>query len=112
MSRSDDLLHAVESAYAAGLDAALWPQALAAITRMIGGVGTTIEIVDRKTLAHLQFHAFGIAPADQLAYVDHYASLNPRFVGGFKLTPGEITLDYDVIDEREMDRSPFYSEFL
>src|SRR5690348_2427030 len=63
VGRADDLLATVEAVHAAGLDAELWPQALAAMTRMIGGVGTTLEVIDRGTLAHHEFHAFGIAPA-------------------------------------------------
>jgi hypothetical protein len=109
MARSDELLRTIESVYAAGLDDALWPRALAAITRMIGGVGTTLEVIDRGTFAHRQFGSFGIDPTCQIEYLDHYAALNPRIAPGLRLRPGEISSDYDFIDERGMDQSSFYA---
>jgi DNA-binding CsgD family transcriptional regulator len=111
-ARGDELISTVEAVYAAGLDAGLWPQALAAVTHLIGGVGTAFEVFDRRTFAHHEFHSFGLAPAGQRAYLEHYAPLNPRFLPALRSKPGELSLDYLVIDEREMDRSPFYAEFL
>ena len=79
---------------------------------MIGGVGTTLEIIDRKTFAHRQFGGFGIDPTRQTEYLDHFAALNPRIAPGLRLKPGEISVDYDFINERGMDQSSFYAEFL
>jgi hypothetical protein len=44
------LIETIEATYAAGLNAELWTKALAAITELIGGVGTTLEVIDRRTL--------------------------------------------------------------
>jgi DNA-binding CsgD family transcriptional regulator/PAS domain-containing protein len=110
--RDDDLIGTIEAIHAAGLDAKLWPQALAAITHTVGGVGATLEVLDRQSFAHSEFHAFGVAPAEQLFYVEQYAALSPRIPPALRQRPGELTWDYLVLDELGMDHCPFYAEFL
>ena len=112
MDRGDGFVATVEAIYAAGLDAELWPQALEAMTRSIGGVGATLEVIDRGTATHCEFHAFGLPPTHQLPYLDQYAAINPRLRPALQRKPGEVGWDYLVIDERGMDHSAFYSEFL
>ncbi len=85
MARDGKILATIEAVHAAGLDAARWPQALAAITRTIGGVGATLEVIDRQAFAHREFRSFGIAPAHQLAYVEQYAAMSPRIRHALRL---------------------------
>lgn len=112
MGAKGDHLAAIDAINMAGLNAELWPQALAAVTRLIGGAAGTLEILDRKTFEHREFHAYGVAPAGELAYVREYAALSPRIPGALRQKAGEVTWDYRVVDERAIDRSPFYMEFL
>ena len=107
-----DTLATVEVVHAAGLDAELWPAALSAVTRTIGGVGATLEVIDKRLKVHREFHGFGLAPAHQLTYVRHYAALNPRIAVDLGKQPGTVGWDYLAVDEAAMDRSPFYAEFL
>ncbi len=108
----DDLLDAIGAIHAAGLDAKLWPQALAGVTRVVGGIAATLEVFDRKASALTEFHCFGIPPANELAYLDHYSALNPRIPALINGKPGSLVTDYTVLDERSMNRDPFYAEFL
>jgi DNA-binding CsgD family transcriptional regulator len=107
-----ELLPTIEAVHAAGLDASLWPQALASVTRLIGGVGTTLEIFDRRSLAHLDFLSFGVPPPSEIAYLSHYVSMNPRIPDALPRKAGDTTWDYRVIDEKGIDRSEFYGDFL
>jgi DNA-binding CsgD family transcriptional regulator/PAS domain-containing protein len=109
---ANDILATIEAIYAAGLDAELWPQALAAITQTIGGIGATLELFDRRTLAHLDFFGFGVPPIREIAYLEHYAAFNPRIPDALRRKAGEATWDYGILDEKGIDHSPFYQEFL
>jgi DNA-binding CsgD family transcriptional regulator len=109
----DNIVATIETIYAAGLDAQHWPNALAAITRTVGGIAATLEVFDRKPLALTEFHSFGLPPANELAYLDQFSSLNPRIPALINGEPGSLVTDYSVMtNERGMNRNAFYSEFL
>jgi len=108
----DELLATIEAIYAAGLDAELWPLALASVTQLIGGVGSTVEIIDRRSFSHLDFFSYGVPAPGEIAYLDHYAALSPRIPDALQQKAGETTWDYRILDENGIDRSPFYAEFL
>ena len=90
MVGQDGLLAAIEAIYAAGLDETLWPRALGAITRVVGGVGTALEVIERSSFVHREFQTYGLAPAGKLEYIQHYAALNPRFPAALREKPGAL----------------------
>jgi PAS domain-containing protein len=109
----DEVVATIGTIYAAGLDAQHWPDALAAITRTVGGIAATLEVFDRKPLALTEFHSFGLPPANELAYLDQFAALNPRIPALINGAPGSLVTDYSVMtNERAMNRNAFYSDFL
>jgi len=110
MAAADKLLAAIEAVYAAGLEQSRWPDALAADT--VGGISATLEIFDRTPRELCEFYSFGLPPPNELKYLDHYARHNPRIAVSFKAGTGTLISDYMVLDERAMDRDPFYAEFL
>ena len=113
MAEGDDLLQTIEAVHAAGLDAELWPDALAAVTRLCGGVASTLEVFDKSTRRHLAFHALGVPAPHELTYVEHYLALNPRVPYGLRESAGEVSWDYKYfLDEAGIARDPFYAEFL
>jgi DNA-binding CsgD family transcriptional regulator len=112
MGERTALLDVVGQLHAAGLDPGLWPGALAAMSDLMGGVGATVEIFDRSALAHRMYHGHGVPEAKEMAYFEQYARLNPRLAPALALAPGELSWDYQILDEAEMDRSAFYAEFL
>jgi DNA-binding CsgD family transcriptional regulator/PAS domain-containing protein len=112
MAGADDFLATIETVHAAGFDAELWPDALAAITRIVGGVGATLEVLDKPNLRHRKFHSFGLPPAEELPYIGEFSALNPRLPLVLRQKPGDVGWDYMVLDEHAMDRNPFYSQFL
>jgi DNA-binding CsgD family transcriptional regulator/PAS domain-containing protein len=112
MPRGNDLLATIEAVHAAGLDAERWPGALEAITHLCGGIAATLEVFDRRAPALIEFHSYGLPPANELAYLDHYAALNPRIPALINGKPGGLVTDYTVLDERGMNGNPFYADFL
>lgn len=112
MAIPDSLLTAVEAVYAAGLDEALWPDALAQVMRAVGGIAATLESFDRRTATLIEFHSYGLPPPNEIAYLDHYSALNPRIPALINGSSGNIVADYTVLDEQSMDRHPFYADLL
>jgi DNA-binding CsgD family transcriptional regulator/PAS domain-containing protein len=107
-----DILNTIEAIHAAGLDAALWPHALAAMTEAVGGVGATFEVFDKRRQAHAAYHFHGLPPAHQIEYAQHYLASSPRIRAGMSWQAGHVDYDYEILDETAMRRDPFYAEFL
>src|SRR5690349_8169560 len=100
MANRGDLLPAtIEAIQAAALDASRWPVALASVTRLVGGVGATLEIVEKPSLRPREFHQFGLPTASELSYLDQYASLNPRLALASRQKVGHAIWDYLCLDE-------------
>jgi DNA-binding CsgD family transcriptional regulator/PAS domain-containing protein len=113
MGRRDDLLGTIEKIHAAGLEPTLWPVALAAVTRLIGGTAASLEVFDKRAFNHLEFHGFGIPSAVEIAYLADYIAENPRWVSLMpRQKAGDVGWDFQFIDEGQMNRDPFYAEFL
>ena len=105
---------AVSLIHAAGGDTSRWPEALAAITRLIGGAAATLEVLDRSARAHREFPgSTSHAPEEEIAYFAGYAANNPRLdvlMPSHKI--GDLAWDYQFIDQQRMDKEPFYAAFL
>jgi DNA-binding CsgD family transcriptional regulator len=112
MAILDALSTTIEAVYAAGLEEALWPDALAQVTGAVGGIAATLEIFERSTTRLTEFHSHGLPSGNDVAYLQHYFSLNPRIPALLNGKPGHIVTDYTVLDERSMNRDPFYAGFL
>jgi DNA-binding CsgD family transcriptional regulator len=113
MPEENALLAAIDAIHAAGLDAETWPDALMAATRLCGGVASTLEVFDKSNGQHLEFHAAGLPPLYELAYVDQYLALNPRVTHGLREQAGVVSWDYKYFhDEAGISNDPFYAEFL
>ncbi len=112
MPGADEFLFAIEAIYTAGLEAKLWPQALAGVMQCVGGIAATLEIYNRAPINLVEFHSIGIPPMNEVAYVADFSALNPRVPVLLSQQSGELTWDYMVKDEQQMKRDPFYSDFL
>lgn len=97
---------------AASLAPERWASVLNGVTRLIGGAGATLEMIDRRAGTHAMFASSAIPKIGELAYFDQYAALNPRIAADLTRPSGDIGYDYQILSEAEMDRSPFYAEFL
>ena len=112
MPKDDRLLNAIEAIHAAGIEAEHWPKALTALTGLCGGVGATLEVFDKRTQRHNDFHAVDVPLDLEKAYLDYWAPRSPRVIHGQRMKTGEIGWDYQFLDEAAMDRDGFYSELL
>ena len=89
-----------------------WETALAAVADIFGDQACSLERFDPATGKHRFFRAAGIPPANQMAYLEEYARISPRIPLCFKLKGRSLAYDYLIMDEADLARDPFYSEFL
>lgn len=102
----------IQQVYAAALDDALWAPTLMAAADCLGAVGATVEIIDKTSAKPVFFHGAGLADDGMADYVAHYAAICPRLPHVDRNAAGHVSYDGLFISEAEMDRNPFYAEFL
>jgi DNA-binding CsgD family transcriptional regulator/PAS domain-containing protein len=112
MARVTSLDEAYAHVVAAGASPDLWPRALAAISHALGAAATTLEVFPRGQSVPVFFRAHGIRPISETRYLAEFAAKNPRVRYCGALGAGQIGSDYDILTDAEMDRDPFYAEFL
>jgi hypothetical protein len=112
MSNHDLHARAVEAIYASGAEGSLVSEALAATSRLLGGRGATLEVIDRRERRPFEVYAAGLPAIARAQHFEHFAAFNPRIPPALQQRPGEVSWDYKLLDEEAMMRDPFYSDFL
>jgi DNA-binding CsgD family transcriptional regulator len=110
VGRREQVLATITRIHAAGLDADKWPDALAAFADVVGGHGASLEFLERPTLRHRRMFSYGLPAVGD--YLAHYAPLCPRLPSALGRPVGAVQYDAQHIDDEEMNRNPFYAEFL
>ena len=112
MTGANDFLVVIEAIRAAGLDAELWPKALAGMTGIVGGNAATLEVIEKQPLRQQAFYAYGVPPLPEMAYFDQYVTLNRRLPVVARASFGEASFDYCVFDEQTIQHDPLYNDLL
>ncbi|HEY7457228.1 MAG TPA: helix-turn-helix transcriptional regulator [Xanthobacteraceae bacterium] len=112
MPGHDDFVRTIGAVHSAALDEALWPDALDSVRRLFGALGATYEVFEKRPMNLLELRIAGLPPHAETAYLDYYAQHNPRAAYAFRNLSKEILTDYELIDERGMDRSAYYAKYL
>jgi DNA-binding CsgD family transcriptional regulator/PAS domain-containing protein len=69
-------------------------------------------VIDKSAGGLLWFCSAGVPSAAGERYSDHFAALNPRIPPILRQRASEVCWDYKLMDEADMQRDEFYSEFL
>jgi DNA-binding CsgD family transcriptional regulator len=112
MTNGDLYVQAVDSIYACGTGEGCVSDALIAASRLLGARGATFELIDKSKGKLIQFHSAGLPIDGGANYSNHFAALNPRIPPILHQRAGQVSFDYELMDEAAMKRDPFYSEFL
>jgi len=112
MSESDPFLQTIGAVYAGGLDTDRMPEALRATSSLLGGVGATLEIINKPTKRPIGFWSAGLPDVSRTQYIEHFAALNPRIPMTLRQRAGDVAWDRQLFDEGQMKRDPFYADFL
>jgi DNA-binding CsgD family transcriptional regulator len=112
MMTESRLLDTIEAVHRAGLEEERWPEALGAVAQLVGGECATLEALAVPSLQHCDFRGFNVPPASEMHYLRDYAALSPRIPFTVRRRAGELVYDHLFMDDRSIDRDPFYAEFL
>jgi DNA-binding CsgD family transcriptional regulator/PAS domain-containing protein len=112
MSDHDLYARTVEAIYASATQAGSVSEALEAASRLLGARGATLEVIDKRLQQPREVWAAGLPAVAQSQYLEQFAALNPRIPPVLRQRPGEVSWDYQLLDEQAMTHDPFYSEFL
>jgi DNA-binding CsgD family transcriptional regulator len=112
MSEEENFHATVDAVYAASTAPELWHDALRSIARLFGGVATTMEVFNKRPMGLAEFRVAGLPPRAETAYLEHYAKHNPRADYALSHLGEAVLWDAKVIDERAMDRTPYYAKYL
>lgn len=89
----DDLfLKTIEAAYASGVEDDRLPEALTALSQLLGGAGAMLEIVDKRELRHKAFCSVGLPDLTRVPHIEQFAAVNPRMPYAFRQPQGKVHL--------------------
>jgi DNA-binding CsgD family transcriptional regulator len=112
MTGTAGLLAVIEAVHGAGLDAELWPSALAGVMELTGSRSAILEVYERPSLHQRAIHSWNMRQATRAEYLAWGGPPNPRTEYGLQLGAGQVFYDSCMFDEAGIDRDPFYAEFL
>ncbi|MEO0635032.1 MAG: hypothetical protein AAFY73_00130 [Pseudomonadota bacterium] len=88
-----------------------WGSALQHMADLFGGSFATFELIDKRSGRHLQYFDCSDIEVRQ-DYLNHFLPLNPRIAFGNRAGAPTVLHDHLFLDDDEMDRDPFYADFL
>jgi DNA-binding CsgD family transcriptional regulator/PAS domain-containing protein len=112
MPDNDLFLQTIDAVYASGFDRERLPEALDSISRLLGGSGAYFEVNHKLTRRHDLLCTVGVPAGAYDPYLKELVVRNPRIPFAFRQPVGSMSWDHQILDEAEMARDPFYSEFL
>lgn len=107
----DDALHVVDQVYAAAHGEVEWQEPLTLLADVLNHSAATIEFHDVEKGGLLAMQSARIDPSSIDIYKRDYARLNPR-VDFLRKSDRPVVFDQLILDEGQMDRNPFYADFL
>lgn len=111
MISEDDLNALIAQTYVAALDGDQWLPLLDFTTEVFGGVGTSFEIFDKTSgLPVLMELGSGLKHVCAPDYIEHYAKTSPRVRYAETVASGDVTYDYAILTEEEIEADEFYNE--
>jgi DNA-binding CsgD family transcriptional regulator len=110
MAQSDELIATITQIHAAGLDPQRWPDTLYRVTSLIGGLGASLEFLERPSMRPRVIYAHGLDASNR--YIEDYALLSPRLPHAARQPVSSIVYDGQYYDDADIDADPFYMEFL
>lgn len=112
-SSEKQLSDTIEAVYQVGLDRKNFRNALSRIDNLIGGGFTFFVRVNVRDVSQMPIiEGSRDAGRGWDDYLNTYGRIDPKIPRFHRSAVHDVTVDYDYITEREIERHPFYQEFL
>lgn len=113
MNKSEALSGLVGHIYDAAIEPGLWPDALRAAARFVGGCAAAIYSKDPTSHSGGVLHDDGgLSPAYRALYFERYVQLDPATTRHFFTEIGELVATIDIMPHAEFQQSRFYREWV
>lgn len=87
-------------------------QALVGLSDSFEADCATLELLNRRDHTQMLFAEARLDPDSVTPYLEHYQAISPRVRYGLSPKAKPVAHDFDVLSADEMERDPFYAEFL
>lgn len=106
-------LDVIDRIYALALaDEDQWSHALSGLSELLGGVCVSFEVINKRTGQPDFFRLAGDFDETKSAqYLPYYAGISPRVQSACKPMHGNISYDYQILSEEEINRDEYYNDF-
>jgi DNA-binding CsgD family transcriptional regulator len=98
--------------YEAVAEPAGWPDFFTSLGQAIDANSVHMLAIDKKHGALSYSDGFNLPTEGELAYIQQYASIDPRMAAVLQVDPGKWLHCHEMFDEDFVARDPFYQEFL
>ncbi len=113
MAQAAAFLDVVERIYASALDDRMWAPALDGMAELLGAVGVSFEIIDKKSGRPVMIElGQRLETVDSAEYLDYYGGISPRVHRLGRMPAGRVSYDHLIISDDEIDRDEFYNDCL
>jgi len=106
-----DIDELIRKLYAAALDHEDWEPVLDCAAEAFGAVGTSFEIFDKNNGNPLFLELSSeLRHVSATEYIDYYSRISPRVRHAEYVRSGDVSYDYAILTESEMDADEFYND--
>lgn len=112
MSNLDDMILLADRFFAASSGEADWESVLSEFADFFAADSIVLECTDRNTGRPLLVKDARVNKDCMADYVSHYQYVSPRQALTYWQNPLTVAHDSMLINEEEMDKNPFYADFL
>lgn len=112
MNTEKQFVDAVEKIYSLALSDDSWEVGLGAIANILGAACVSFEVIAK----HAEYPPFlriagDFDPDMRQPYLQHYSKISPRVKCAENYLAGDISYDYQILSEKEIDSDEYYNDF-
>lgn len=112
MSQEKRFVDTVEKIYALATSDDDWESGLKSISDLLGAVGVSFEVINKRLKCPSFLRLGGEFDRDlSPEYLHYYSSISPRVHSAAKYAAGDISYDYQILTEQQINHDEYYNDF-
>lgn len=112
MSHEKRFVDTVEKIYALATSDDDWESGLKSISDLLGAAGVSFEVINKRLKCPSFLRLGGDFDRDlSPEYLHYYSSISPRVRCAANYAAGDISFDYQILTEQEINHDEYYNDF-
>lgn len=112
MSQENRFVETVEKIYALATSDDDWESGLKSISDLLGAVGVSFEVINKRLKCPSFLRLGGEFDRDlSPEYLHYYSGISPRVRSAAKYAAGDISYDYQILTEQQINHDEYYNDF-